>query len=162
VIHHVDEFRTQNARGAGPRAHRQLVAERPTGRLAHARHLQVFAQHRGGLNIEIVERDDAVQALGPGEKRRALADVGDRHPPVDVIERVDRFAGPVGVAQLVLCQQQHAAALPAAFAQELVPFAVGRHAEQGQRHRFVSTNYPIPGLSTGPMFLLAYISVTEA
>ena len=56
-------------------AHGQLVAEPARGRLAHARHPQVLAEHRGHLDVEIVERDDPVDPLGSGEVRRPFPDV---------------------------------------------------------------------------------------
>ena len=134
VIHGMHELGAADGRRARAGAHRELVAERAARRFAHAGHVQVLAEHRGGLDVEVVQRDDAVEALGAGEERRALADVGGGHVAVDVVERVDGVARPVGVAQLLLGQEQHAAALAAALAQELVPLVVGRDAQHGQGH----------------------------
>ena len=103
-------------------------------RLAHAGHEQVLAQHRRQLDVEVVERDDAVDALGAGQVRGALADVVERHVAAEVVERVDRLARPVGVAELLFGEEQHPAPLALALAQELVTLAVGRDAEQGQGH----------------------------
>ena len=130
----MDERRAGEAGAARAAPHRQLVAKPARRRLAHAGHEQVLAQHRRELDVEVVERDDAVDALGAGEVRGALADVVERHVAADVVERVDRVARPVGVAQLLLGQEQHAAPLALALAQELVTLAVGRDAEQGQGH----------------------------
>ena len=68
------------------------------------------------------------------EVRGAVPDVRRRHVAADVEELVDRLARPVGVAQLLLGQQQHAAALPPAFAEELVSLEEGRDAEDRQTH----------------------------
>ena len=134
VVQRVHERRAGHARAARPPAHRQLVAKAPRRRFAHARHEQVLAQHRRQLDVEVVERDDAVDALGAGQVRGALADVVERHVAPEVVERVDRLARPIGVAELLFGQEQHAAPLPLALAQELVALAVGRDAEQGQGH----------------------------
>ena len=69
-----------------------------------------------------------------GQVRGALADVVGRHVAADVVEGVDRLARPVGVAKLLLGQQQHPAALPPALAQELVALPVGGDAEERQGH----------------------------
>ena len=130
----MDELRARNAGGVRPVAHRQFVAEAAGRRLPHAGHAQVLAQHGGHLDVEIVERDDAVQAFGARQVGGTLADVVVRHAAPDVVKRVDRVARPVRPAQLFVGQQQDAAALTPALAQELVPFAVGRNAEQRQRH----------------------------
>ena len=61
VIDDVHEFRAGDAGGARARAHRQLVAKAARGGLAHARHVQVLAQHRRRLDVEVVERDDAIE-----------------------------------------------------------------------------------------------------
>src|SRR4051794_30309570 len=134
VIDDVDELRTGNACSQGPRSHRELVAKSARDRLADSRHLQILTQHRGQLDVEVVERDDAIEVLGAGEKRRAFADVAFGHVAAHVMKSVDRVAGPVGVAQRLVGEQQDAASLAAAFAQELVAFAVRRDTEQRQGH----------------------------
>ena len=127
--------------GAGQpplRARRRIASlsrKRARRRFSHPGHEQVLAQHRRQLDVEVIERDDAVDALGSREVRGALADVVERHVAAEVIESVDRVTRPVGVAQLLFGEQQHAAPLPPALAQELVALAVGRDAEEGQRHR---------------------------
>ena len=111
-------------------AHRQLVAKRARGRFAHARHVQVLAQHRGELDVEVVERDDPIDTLGPRQEGGALADVLERHVAAHVEELVDRLAGPVRVAQLLFGQEQDTAPLPPAFAEEVVALAIGGDAEE--------------------------------
>src|SRR5262249_55433815 len=85
-------------------------------------------------DVEIVERDDPIEAFAAREERRALADVRLGHVAAHVEELVDRFTRPVGVAELLLGQQQHAAALPSAFAQEFVALAIRREAQNRERH----------------------------
>ena len=150
VVEDVDEVRTADAGAAGAAAHRQLVAKRARRRLAHARHAEIFAQHRRELDVEVVERDDAIDLLGAGDVRRALADVLGRHVAAEVVELVHGVARPVGIAQLLLGQEQHAASLPAALAQELVAFAVGRDAEDRQRHSQSSKQWIRPRALLGP------------
>ena len=55
----------------------------------------------------------------------ALADVCVGHVAAQVEELVDRLARPVGLAQLLLGQEQDAAALPVALSQEFITLAVG-------------------------------------
>ena len=134
VVQRVHERRTRQPRAARAPPHRQLVAEPPRGGLAHAGDEQVLAQHRRQLDVEVVERDDAIDAFGARQVRGTLADVVERHVPTDVVERVDGVARPVGVSELLLGQEQHPAPLPPAFAQELVTLPVGGDAEEGQGH----------------------------
>ena len=94
----------------------------------------MLAQHRCQLDVEVVERDDAVDAIAAREMRGAEPDVCHRHVAADVKELVHRFARPVRLAQLLVGQQQHATALAAAFAQELLSLEEGRDAEDGYRH----------------------------
>jgi hypothetical protein len=134
VVEDVDEVRTADAGAAGAAAHRQLVAKRVRGRLAHARHAEILAQHRRQLDVEVVERDDPVDLLGAADTGEALADVLGGHVAAEVVELVHGLARPVGIAELLLGEEQHAAALPAALAQEFVAFSVGCDAEDRQRH----------------------------
>ena len=66
MIDHVDEVGTGDICGARARTHRELVAKRAACRLAHAGDVEVLAEHGRRLDVEIVERDDSVQALGAG------------------------------------------------------------------------------------------------
>ena len=63
-----DEVRDGDAGVSGAHAHRQLVAEMARGRLAHAGHAQVLAQHGGELDVEVVERDDAIEPFCSGDR----------------------------------------------------------------------------------------------
>ena len=72
VVEHVDERRHRQPIVLRLDAHRQLVAKVPRRRLAHARHAQVLAQRRGLFEIEVVERDDAV------DRRRGARDATRR------------------------------------------------------------------------------------
>jgi hypothetical protein len=110
-------------------AHRELVAEAARNRDAHAGNLQVFAQHRGRFDVEVVECDDSIEAFGAGQVCGARSDVVLRHAAADVVELVDRVSRPVAVAELLLGQEQHPRALAPAFLQELVALAVRRDAE---------------------------------
>ena len=103
-------------------------------RLAHAGQPQILAQHRGQLDVEIVQRDDAVDLFGAGDMSDALADILRPHLTRDVVELVDRLAWPVGVPKLFVGQQKHAATLAIAFTNELVAFSVCGDAEDRQRH----------------------------
>ena len=60
VVHRVDELGHEHALVPRLDAHRQLVAEIPRRRLAHPGDPQVLAQQRRRLDVEVVERDDAV------------------------------------------------------------------------------------------------------
>ncbi len=135
----MDEVGTGDAGGAGARAHRQLVPEAARRRLAHARHHEKFAQRGCGLDVEVVERRDAIDPFAARDVGHPLADVGLGHVATQVVELVDRLTRPVAVAQLLVSEQQHAAPLAAAFAQELVPLPVGGDTEQSQRHRGIGT-----------------------
>ncbi len=72
VVEHVHERRHRQAIVLRLDPHRQLVAEVPRRRLAHAGNAQVLAQRRRLLEIEVVERHDAVDgdAGAPGATRR--------------------------------------------------------------------------------------------
>ena len=134
VVEHMDEVRAADAGAAGAAAHRQLVAKRVRGRLAHARDTDILAQHRRQLDVEVVERDDPVDLPGAADVGNALADVLCGHVAAEVVELVHRLAGPVRVAEPFLGKEEHTATLPAALAQELVAFAVSRDAEDRQWH----------------------------
>lgn len=75
-----------------------------------------------------------------GHERRALPNVGLGHVAMNVVERVDGVARPVGLAQLLVGQEQDAATQPAALSQKLVPLAVGRDAQQRQGHEALNPN----------------------
>ena len=127
---------TGHAGFVGPQPHRQLVAEVARGRLAHPRHPEVLAQRRRLLEIEVVERDDAIerhaarQMAGPEDQIVEL-------PPLVVVlheeDVVEAVARPLGVAQALGRHQIHARALALGLAQEFLALVVRRDAENGQR-----------------------------
>ena len=133
-VEHVDERGAGDPRAPRPPAHRELVPERAAGRLPHAGHEQMLAQHPAKLHVEVVQRHDPIDPFPAREVRGSLANVVVGHVAPDVEELVDRLARPVGLAQLLLGEQQHPAALPLALPQELVTLEVGGDAEQRQRH----------------------------
>ena len=60
VVEYRDEVGYLEARLAGLGAHRELVPEMPGGGVAHARDPEMLADHRGLLDVEVVERHDPV------------------------------------------------------------------------------------------------------
>ena len=133
MVEEVDEGRDTDAGVAGPHAHRQLVAEVARGRLPHPGDPQVLPQQGSGLDVEVVERDDAIDRLGAGEKADAFDELVRWRPDPHEEDVVDGVARPVGSGEAVERQQQDAAALPAALTQEVVPLLIGRDAEHRQR-----------------------------
>ena len=83
------------------------------------------------LDVEVVERDDPIDALGLGEVGGALADVRLGHVAADVEELVDRLPRPVAVAQLLLGQEQDAAPCRSHSRRKSSPLLVGGDAEEG-------------------------------
>ena len=117
--------------GAG--AHRQLVPEIARGGLPHAGNAQVLAEQRRRLDVEVVERDDAIERAGAGQVADALQQVVARDVAGDVEELVDRLTWPVGLLQRIDGQQQNRAALFLALAQELLPLLVRGDTQNRQR-----------------------------
>ena len=106
------------------------------GRLAHPGHAEVLAQGRGLLQIEIVQRHDAIDDLAA----RQVADAGEQvvelplHVHVGHVKRLgDGLARPRRVAEALGGDEQHTAAEAVRFAEEVVALVVGRQAEN--RHR---------------------------
>ena len=108
VIHDMDEIGDEDAVIARADAHRQLVAEVAGGRLAHAGHAQVLAQQGRGLDVEVVERDDAVERPRARQMADAFQQILPRDVARDVKGLVDRLARPVGILQGVDGEQQDA------------------------------------------------------
>ena len=75
-----------------------------------------------------------MNGLPAREVRSPEPDVGRGHVAPDEKELVDRLAGPIRIAQLLVGQEQHAAALAPALAEELLSLEEGRDAEEGHRH----------------------------
>jgi len=140
----VHEVRNQDAEVARLHPLGELVAEIPGGRLAHARYPQVLAQQRGGLDVKIVEGDDPVDAVSPSDVADALQQVFAADRPRHVEGFVDDLAGPVGIAEGVRRQQQHAAALAFALPQELLAFL--------RRWRRTALSAVLPGTRRSPRF----------
>jgi hypothetical protein len=113
-------------------AHRQLVAKIARRRIAHSGDAQVFAQTRRDLDVEIVERDDAIDRLCATKIAHAfdhVLDVGQRR---QIEEVVDRFARPVGLRERLSRQEKHARALGLTFADEGLAFLIAGQAENRQ------------------------------
>ena len=137
VVEHVHERRHRQALVLRLDTHRQLVAKMAHRRFAHAGHAQVLAQRRGLFEIEIVERNDAIDGDLARQMRRAEDEVV--HLPallvvLDVEDVVQAVARPLGIAQAGGGDEQHAAALALGLAQELEPFVIRRQTQDGQWH----------------------------
>ena len=126
AMQHVDEIGHVQPRLGGPHAHGQLVAEIARGGLAHAGNAQVLAQHGGQFDIEIVERDDAVEDACTRQVADGVAQV-DRVPAAarfrQVEDLVDGVHRPVGLVH-------HGRALAFRFAQEFVALLIARQAQK--------------------------------
>src|SRR6185436_19308538 len=109
--------------------HRQLVADPAGGGATDADHLQVLAQHRRHLDVEVVERGDPVDAMPPGDRVDAAADGSIIAVAADGVNLVDRFARPGRARERVGGEQQHRRALAFGFAQERIALEVRGNAE---------------------------------
>src|SRR5581483_966829 len=132
VVDDFDEFRDQHALFLRLNAHRQLVAEMARRGFTDARNPQVFAQRRRRLDVEFIERHDAVNLPRPGEVADGVNDVGFLRRVGHHKDFVNTLARPAGLGQLFRRQQQHGAALPLALAHELLTFFVTRQTENRQ------------------------------
>ena len=132
VVQDVDELRHRDAAGAGPDPHRELVAEVARCRLAHPADAQMLANQGSGLDVEIIEGDDAVDGFLAGEVRDTLEEGG----PVDVARHVERLIDglvwPQRVAQAIVGEEQDTAAEVLGLAHEVVTLLVGRDQQHGQ------------------------------
>ena len=133
AVERVNEVGDEYAAFARLQAHRQLVAEVARRRVAHAGQAQVLAQGCGGLNVEVVERHDAInlaraREVADGARERVEREVGGH-----VEEFVNRLARPVGVPKLCARDEHDAAALSLARAHELLPLLVARDAQDCER-----------------------------
>ncbi len=135
VIDDGNEIRNADVAVKSSHAHRQLVAKIAHGGQPHAGNPQMFAQRRGGLHVVFVEGDDAIQFLIAREMGHRSDDIGQSNFLGKVKRIVEALARPVGIAQFLGGQQEHAPALALALAHELLAFFVGRDAEDGQRTR---------------------------
>ena len=123
VVEDVDELGDEDAGVPRADAHRQLVAEIPRGRLAHAGDAQVLAQEGRGLDVEVVEGDDAIEAFGAGQVADALDEVVGRRALAHVEDVVDGLARPVGRGQRIEREQQDAAARARHARRKSAPFS---------------------------------------
>ena len=114
-------------------AHGELVSEVARRCVAHAWDAQVLAEGGARLDVEVVERDDAVDLARAREEADAAHEVFELVVGGQVEELVHVLAWPVGVAQLLHRDGQHAAAEPLALAQELLPLLEGDDAEDCER-----------------------------
>ena len=131
IVEHRGELRHRDAERPRLHPHRQLVAKAAGGGAAHARHAQVLAQHRGELDVEIVERGNPVDAVAARDLVHVPADrlvAGVARHRVDL---VDRLARPFRADELVGGQQQDGAALRLALAQERVALEIGGDTQDG-------------------------------
>jgi hypothetical protein len=96
--------------------HGELVPKVPRRRLAHAGDPEVLAQQCRRLDVEVIERDDAVDLTRAGDVADALQQV----VPPDVArqeeELLDSLARPLGIPQRFGRQQEHPVPLPVALA----------------------------------------------
>ena len=141
VVQDVNEVGHEDAGVARLHAHGELVAKVAGRRLAHAGDPQVLAQQGRRLDVEVVERHDAIDLPRARDVADALQQVLAPDVARDVEELLDRLARPLRIAQLVGRQQQHAVPFPMALAQELVTLLEGRDAQQGQCRRLRHDRY---------------------
>ena len=133
AVERVNEVGDEYAAVARLNPHRELVAEVARGGVTHAGQAQVLAKCCGGLNVEVIERHDAVnlaraREVADGARERVEREVGGH-----VEEFVNRLARPVGVPKLCARDEQDAAALSLALAHELLPLLVARDAQDCER-----------------------------
>jgi len=137
VVQQPDKIRHWQSREFRARAHCQLVAEVARRRLSHSRNSHVFAQSRSSLEIEIVQRHDAIDAA----IARQMTHRQNRVVQVPLLvyvrhveDFVDALRRPVrGFHQAFGRKQEHCSALSLTLAQELVPFFVARDAQDSER-----------------------------
>jgi len=113
--------------------HGELVAEVAQGGRAHAGDAHVLAEFGGGLHVEFVEGDDAVDFYGARHVGDGVDHLLEREVFGDVEDVVETFAGPVGVAALLEGKEDDAAAEPLGLAQKFLAFDVGRNAKKSER-----------------------------
>ena len=135
VIHDGHEIRHADIAIERSHAHGQFVAEIAHGREAHARNAQMFAQRGSSLHVVFVERNDAVEFVCARQMGDGLHDIGEGNFSRKVEGVVETLARPVGIAQFLRRQQNHAAALALALAHELLALFVGGNAEESERAR---------------------------
>src|SRR5229473_3771340 len=133
VIEDVDEFGDEDAGFAGAGAHGQLVAKVADGGEAHAGNAEMFAEGGDILHVEFIERDDAIDGMGPGHVTYGIDQTLEREilgHGEDFFYTVKR---PVAVAEFFDSQEQDEAAHRFAGANEFLTLFVGTDAENGER-----------------------------
>src|SRR5688572_11675141 len=133
VVEDRDERGNGNTAFLGSHPHRQLVAEVAHRRLAHARDAEMLAKRGRHLQIELVERNDAVDRLGAREVADGMDDVVAPEQVGHEKALVDALPRPVRVSVLFEREQQYATAQTLALAQKLVAFDVAGQAQDGGR-----------------------------
>jgi hypothetical protein len=131
------EIGNENSALAGLHPHRELVAKIAHRCLAHAGNAQMLAQRRRHLEVELVERDDAVDRFPAREIADGVEDVvaqpqvGHEEALVDAVHR------PGGVGELLTRQKEHSRAEALALAEEFLALEVGGEGEDGGASRQV-------------------------
>ncbi len=117
-------------------SHRQLVAEVTHGGEAHAGYAHVLAQSSRSFHVKLIQGDDAVDLFLSREVGHRLDDLDHGEVCGDIENVVETLARPVGIAESLRREQEHAAALALAFAHQFLAFFVGSDAQKGKRSRF--------------------------
>ena len=130
VIEHGNKIRHAHVTIQRLHAHGQLVAEIAHGGQPHPWYAQVLANSGGGLHVVLVERNNAVDLLRAREVRHGLHDVADGNLSRKKKRVVQALPRPIGIAQFLRRQQDHAAALALALAHELLSLLIGRDAKK--------------------------------
>src|SRR5262249_42842408 len=94
-------------------------------------HLQVLAQHRRHLDVEVVERGDRVDPVLSSDRVHRLFDLHVGGTACDRMNLVDRVTRPRGGGKRIDRQQQNGAAETAALAQERLALEIRGDAEDG-------------------------------
>ena len=129
VVEDGGELGDGNAALPGADTHGQLVAEVAGERFAHAGQTHVFAQQRSHFEIELVERDDAVESVFS----REIADGVQNLLRSEVLrhgdEPGDGLTWPVGVLELVDREQDNVDAEARGLFEKRLALFVGADAE---------------------------------
>ncbi len=133
VIEDVDEFGDEDAGFAGSGAHGQLVAKVADGGKAHAGNTEMLAEGGDVLHVEFIERDDAIDGMGPGYVTYGIDQTLEREILGHGEDFADAFERPVAVAEFFDGQEQDEAAHRFAGADEFLALFIGTDAENGER-----------------------------
>jgi hypothetical protein len=126
-------------------AHRELVPKMPGRRVAHPGDAEVLADRRGCFHVEVVERDDAIEAV----RARQIRDRSDRFLQIRVVTLREHLgedvAWPRAIEQALDREQVRFRSERGGFAQEALALVVAREAEDVSRHDAER----IPGIRDG-------------